>query len=134
MKTNEEYWINLLPASRNSVFCFFRRSQAWIEHYEQLCRGPSLSTSQTVLKLFCVLDGVKTEIKTIPIDELTDNWHIPIERDKLQTNFQRSRNSLDVFVELGRMNTAKSYVPFLSSNVIEISMIDQNAEDTGSSW
>jgi hypothetical protein len=102
-------FINILPASSNSIFCYFSFSSSFIKAFEERTEVNTWSTSKTLLKLFYIENGVPFEKQSILTDGLADNWYITLHD-----------NDIDLFVEIGKLTMENVYIPILTSNILSM--------------
>jgi hypothetical protein len=134
MNKYEKSFINILPASINSIFCYFNFSSSCMKEFEQIYEDHSWDTSKTMLKLYYIENGIAIEKQSVFTDGLADNWYITLEE-----------NDVDLFVEIGKLLINNEYIPLISSNILymprnnqinatNIYMIDINNPNSSSNF
>jgi hypothetical protein len=114
MNPYDKSFINILPASINSIFCYFNFSAAYIKKFEEINETTTWTTSKTMLKLFYIDNGIPMEKQSILIHSLADNWYITL-----------TENDVDLFVEIGKLTKVNKYIPLLASNILSIPRASQ---------
>lgn len=104
---NDKSSIVLLVQNSNNVFCYFNVSPVAIKEFEDAYGEKVWKNSKPVLKVYEVINGIVSELKTIYIDAFADNWYINLEKD-----------GIDVFVKLGRVLNDDSFVALAVSNTV----------------
>ncbi|KHD38543.1 hypothetical protein NL50_03310 [Clostridium acetobutylicum] len=97
----------LLVQNAYNIFCYFNISPITIKEFEYRYGEDLWKNSKPVLKIYEVLDGNASEIRTIYIDSMADNWYIKLDKD-----------DMDVFVKLGRMLPDGTFVALAVSNTV----------------
>ncbi|MFL0250796.1 DUF4912 domain-containing protein [Clostridium neuense] len=99
--------IVLLVQNSHRVFCYFSVSAVEIKGFQDRYGENSWKNSKPVLKVYEVINGIVSEIKTIYIDAFANNWFINLEKD-----------DIDVFVKLGRVLVDDTFVALAVSNTV----------------
>lgn len=109
--------IVLLVQNANNVFCYFNVSAVEIKEFQDRYGENSWKNSKPVIKVYEVVNGIASEVKTIYINAFADNWFIHLDKD-----------DMDVFVKLGRMLADDTFVAFAVSNTVTTPRSSQSGD------
>lgn len=109
--------IVLLVQNAHKVFCYFSVSAIEIKEFQDRYGENSWKNSKPVLKVYEVVNGIVSEIKTIYIDAFADNWFVNLEKD-----------DIDVFVKLGRVLADDTFVALAVSNTVTTPRDNQSSD------
>jgi hypothetical protein len=107
MYTSDTSYIVLLVKNANTIFSYFNVSSFSVKEFEDKYGFNMWNNSKPALKVYYINNGNPTEVKTIIIDSLANNWYINLNEDDKA-----------VFVKLGRLLPDDRFIPLCISNTV----------------
>ncbi|KAJ49193.1 hypothetical protein CTM_17831 [Clostridium tetanomorphum DSM 665] len=99
--------IILMVQSANIVFCYFHISPIILKEFQDKYGEDAMINSKPALKIYCINNNIVTELETIFMHPLANNWYIHL--DKAPMN---------LYVKIGRVLPDNSFVTFCISNIV----------------
>ncbi|MBC8059269.1 MAG: DUF4912 domain-containing protein [Clostridiaceae bacterium] len=109
----------LLVQNPYTIFCYFNLENSIVKVFEEKYGFHAWDLSKPILKVYSIENGGIKELQTIFLDLKADNCYINLERD-----------NLNLFVSLGRLLSADSFIPITVSNRVTTGRSSAVREDS----